>query len=186
MLIRGWKNLRTVKINDTGTLLGNFLSTKHILGLPWWLSGKESACQCRGHGFDPWIRKIPWRRKWQPTLVFLPGKSYGQISYGQRSLVGYGSWGPKESDTTEWLNNSKHIFTLRPSSHTLGNLSQRNKHLCSDKNLYMIVHSIFICNSLKVGTIQMFSSGYMTPAYNHTVSYSSAVKRSKLWRFTVY
>ena len=45
--------------------------------------------------------KFPWRRKWQPTPVFLPGKSYGQ-----RSLVGYSPWGCKESDTTERLNNS--------------------------------------------------------------------------------
>ena len=40
-------------------------------------SGKKSACQCRRrkrHRFDPWVRKIPWRRKWQPTPVFLPGK----------------------------------------------------------------------------------------------------------------
>ena len=35
-------------------------------GLPWWLSGKESTCQCRRHRFDPWSRKIPWRKKWQP------------------------------------------------------------------------------------------------------------------------
>ena len=49
-------------------------------------------------GFDPWVRKIPWRRKWQPTLVFLPGKSHGQ-----RSLAGYNPWGSKESDTTERL-----------------------------------------------------------------------------------
>ena len=58
-----------------------------IWGLPWWLSSKESACQCgrhMRHGFDPWVRKIPWRRKWQPTSVFLPGKPHGQ-----RSLVGY-------------------------------------------------------------------------------------------------
>ena len=46
--------------------------------------------------FDPWVRKIPWRRKWQPTPVFLPGKSYGQ-----RSLEGYSPWGRKELDTTE-------------------------------------------------------------------------------------
>ena len=39
--------------------------------LPRWLSGKESTCQCRRFGFDPWIRTIPWRRKWQPTPVFL-------------------------------------------------------------------------------------------------------------------
>ena len=49
-----------------------------------WLSCKESARQCRRHGFDPWVGKILWRRKWQPTPVFLPGESHGQ-----RSLVGY-------------------------------------------------------------------------------------------------
>ena len=51
--------------------------------------------------FDPWVRKIPWRRAWQPTPVFLPGESPGQ-----RNLVGYGPWGHKESDTTEV---TKHI-----------------------------------------------------------------------------
>ena len=55
--------------------------------LPWWLSGKESACQCRRHRFDTWVRKISWRRKWQPTPVFSRGKSHGQ-----RSLAGYHSW----------------------------------------------------------------------------------------------
>ena len=57
------------------------------MGLPWWLSGKEFACQCRRLGFHPWIRKIPWRRKWQSTPVFLPKKSHGQ-----RSLAGYNPW----------------------------------------------------------------------------------------------
>ena len=47
-------------------------------------------------GFNPWVGKIPWRRKWQPTPVPLPGKSHGQ-----RSLVGYSPWGRKESDPTE-------------------------------------------------------------------------------------
>ena len=46
--------------------------------------------------FDPWVGKIPWRRKWQPTPVLLPGKSNGR-----RILVGYSSWGHKESDITE-------------------------------------------------------------------------------------
>ena len=66
---------------------------------PKWLSGKESACQCRRCrrlGFDCWARKIPWRRKWQPTPEFLLGKSHGQ-----RSLAGYSSWSQKESDSTE-------------------------------------------------------------------------------------
>ena len=65
-------------------LFFNILPPKRYWELPWWLSGKESVCQCKRHGFDPGIGKIPWRRKWQPTLVFLPGKSHGQ-----RSLAGY-------------------------------------------------------------------------------------------------
>ena len=74
----------------------------HLLnpvGFPDGTSGKESACQCRRHkrcGFNPWVRKIPWRKKWQPTPVFLPGESYGQ-----RSLAGYSPWGRKQSEMTE-------------------------------------------------------------------------------------
>ena len=59
-------------------------------------SSNEPACQCRRHRFNPWVRKIPWRKRWQPTQVFLPGKPHGQ-----RSLAGYSPWGCKESDTTE-------------------------------------------------------------------------------------
>ena len=50
----------------------------------------------RETGFNPWVRKIPWRRKWQPTPEFLPGESHGR-----RSLVGYSPRGRKESDRTE-------------------------------------------------------------------------------------
>ena len=49
-------------------------------------------------GFDPWVRKIPWRRAWQSTLGFLPGKANEH-----RSLAGYSPWGRKESDMTEGL-----------------------------------------------------------------------------------
>ena len=66
------------------------------LGLPRWLGGKESSCQCRRHRsceFSPWVRNIVWRRKWQPTVVFLPGESHGQ-----RSLAGYSPRGCKELD----------------------------------------------------------------------------------------
>ena len=75
------------------------------MGFPWWLSGKESACQCNRCGFDPWVRKVPWRRKWQPTPVFLPGKSHGQ-----RSLAG--SMESQESDTIEQINNKLFLFKL--------------------------------------------------------------------------
>ena len=67
------------------------------------LNGKESTCQCRRHRFDPWVGKTPWRRRWQPILVFLPGEFYGQ-----RSLVGYSLWGCKESGMTKQL--SIHII----------------------------------------------------------------------------
>ena len=49
-------------------------------GLPRWLDGEESACQCRRLGFDPWAGKTHWRRKWQPSPVFLSEKSHGQRS----------------------------------------------------------------------------------------------------------
>ena len=70
-----------------------------VLGLSRWFSGKESACQCRRHrrlGFDSWVGKIPWRRKWQPTPVFLPGKSQRK-----RNLAGHSPWDCKESDMTK-------------------------------------------------------------------------------------
>ena len=67
-----------------------------------WSSGKESACQFRRRGFDPCVRKISWRRKWQPISVFLPGESYGH-----NGLSGYNPWGCRESDMTWWLNNNK-------------------------------------------------------------------------------
>ena len=57
---------------------------------------------CRRPWFDPWVRRILWRRKGQPTPVFLPGESHGQ-----RSLAGYSPWGHKELDTTEQLSLSQ-------------------------------------------------------------------------------
>ena len=69
------------------------------VGFPAGASGKELSCQCRTCKrlrFDLWVGKIPWRRAWQPTLVFLPGESCRQTS-----LVSYGPWGCKELDTTE-------------------------------------------------------------------------------------
>ena len=71
------------------------------MGFPGGASGEEPTCQCRSykkHGLDPWVGKIPWRRKWQPTPVFLPAESHGQ-----RSLVGHNPWGHKELDMTERL-----------------------------------------------------------------------------------
>ena len=59
----------------------------HLKGFRW-LNGKEFTHQRRRRRFNPWVGKIPWRRKWQPTPVSLPGKSRGQ-----RSLAGCSPWG---------------------------------------------------------------------------------------------
>ena len=84
-----------------------FLDMLYCIGLHRWPSGKESAFQCRRRKFHPWVRKIPWSRKWQPTLVFLPGKFREQ-----RSLVGYSSLSRKELDMTEQLNTHTQVFSI--------------------------------------------------------------------------
>ena len=75
-------------------------------GLPWWLRGQSVCLQCGRPRFDPWVRKILWRRKRPPTPVLLPGNSHGR-----RTLVGYSPWGRKELDTTERI----HFISLQPS-----------------------------------------------------------------------
>ena len=69
-------------------------------GLPWWLSGKESA-------HSPWVGKIPWRKAQQSSLEFLPGESHGQ-----RSLEGYSPWGYKESDMTEVTEHAHMLYII--------------------------------------------------------------------------
>ena len=99
-LLNGWKYLQIV--SDKGL---TFKIYKQLLqlnalqsefGFSGWHRGKEPTCQCRRPQFDPWVRKIPWSRKWHPTLVSLPGKFHAQ-----RSLGGYSPEGCKELDTTE-------------------------------------------------------------------------------------
>ena len=68
------------------------------MGFPAGIGGKElqETQETQRGEFDPLIVKIPWKRKWQPTPVFLPGKFHGRGSLG-----GYSPWGRKELDTTE-------------------------------------------------------------------------------------
>ena len=82
-----------------------------LRGLPRYHSGTDSVCQHRRrkrHGFSPWVRKIPWRRKWQPIPVFLPGEFHGQ-----RSLAGNNPWGHRESDKAEWQRTNTHTWILQ-------------------------------------------------------------------------
>ena len=134
--------------------------TNKYLGFPGGASGKEPTCQCRRckrHGFDPWVEKIPWRKKWQLTLVFLPGESHGQ-----RSLVGYSPWGYKELDTTEatrhacisqtWLSSELlslyHTHLLNEKVKTEGQATAQQQW-----TLWMIPTT----NTVKINTVVMLS-----------------------------
>ena len=82
--------------------------THLVRGFPGGTSGKEPTCQCRSCkrcGFDPWVRKIPWRRAQQPSPLFLP-----EESHGQRSLEGYSPWGFTDSNITEVTLHSMHLI----------------------------------------------------------------------------
>ena len=68
------------------------------VNLPGGSNGKSVCLKCGRPGFNRWVGKIIWRRKWQPIPVLLLGKFHGW-----RNLVGYTPWDCKESDTTEWL-----------------------------------------------------------------------------------
>ena len=84
---------------DYGELSATHPHTSTKFLLKWLPGGEEPTCQSRKgkrRGFDPWVGKIPWRRAWQPTAVFLPGEFHGQ-----KSLEGYSPWGRRESDTAD-------------------------------------------------------------------------------------
>ena len=85
-------NNMTVRMQRKGNTLAQ------LVGFPGGSMVKNLPGNAGNARKDPWVRKIPWRRKWHPTPVFLPGKSHGQ-----RSLVGYNPWVCKESDMTECL-----------------------------------------------------------------------------------
>ena len=90
------KNVAILLLSQIGIVL-----TK--IRLPWWLRWQSICLRCGRPRFDPWVGKSPWRRKWQPAPVLLPGKSHGR-----GSIVGYSPQGRKESNTTERL----HYYAL--------------------------------------------------------------------------
>ena len=91
------KDCGTLETTDEGSCFFNWVTIHRRASQG--SRGKEPTCQGKRrkrHGFSPQVGKIPRRRPWQPTPLFLPGESHGQ-----RSLAGYSPWGHKESDTTE-------------------------------------------------------------------------------------
>ena len=122
-----------VKHAKPDSMLLLFLSNYEILcsyeGFPGGSSAKESTCQCRRHRrcrFDPWARKIHWRRKWQPAPVFLPGKSHGE-----RSLVTYSPWGcrVRYNLAAKYTHSHTHTHT-----HTRSYEVQISTHFCLGEN----------------------------------------------------
>ena len=90
------------------SFLPTSLEIQHNIGEVIEVSGASQVAQwqriylqcrrCRRRGFNPWVGKIPWRKKWQPSPVFFLGESHGQ-----RSWEGHNPWGDEEPDTTEQL-----------------------------------------------------------------------------------
>ena len=107
-----WANGRTNlgEVNSQEFYLDNI--KLELDDIPWWLRWQRICLQCKRPRLDPWVEKIPWRRGWLLTPVFLPGKSHGH-----RNLVGYSPWACKESDTTEQLT---HTHTHTPELEMLG------------------------------------------------------------------
>ena len=81
--------------------------------LPWWLRWWRIHLQCRRPRFNPLVGKIPWRRKWQPTPVFLPREFHGQ-----RNLVGYSPWSDKELDMTDQITHTHTHTHIHTHTHT--------------------------------------------------------------------
>ena len=119
---------KQVKWENTNHLLTSCIA---FLRLPWWLRLLSVCLQSGRPGFDPWVGKISWRRKWQPTPVLLPGKSYG------KSLIGYSLWGRKESDTTERLD----FIAFLAKQISFPKLMSGTKCLQLSNSLWGILHS---------------------------------------------
>ena len=101
----------------------------NILGFPGGFSGRESTCQCmrcKRLGFDPWVRKIHWSRKWQPTPVLLPGEFHRQ-----RNLMG--SWQFMESKRVghDWAQMHTHEITILPKGDSTNGLEWKEIPLAS-------------------------------------------------------
>ena len=121
-------------------------------GLSRCLSGKESVCQCRWGKFDIWVGMISWSRKWQPTSLFLPGKSHAQ-----RSLAGYSPWGHKsriwlsthsriQHSTVKQFFSNKIIIVRSQGQTGLPNVDSVSKSAFSQMSLHFLTeeHNMFI------------------------------------------
>ena len=111
------------------------------------LNGKGSACQYRRHGFHPWVEKIPWRRKWQPTPAFLPGESHGP-----RSLAGYSPWGHKRVRCCLVTKQEQNIYIY------VCICMYACVYICMYVNVFIYIHT---------GSLQLAASGFSSQPADH-------------------
>jgi len=168
-------NTKSIYQRGKDCLFGNIYDDLlYVKGLPRWCSGKESACQFRRHkkhGFDPWIRKIPWNGKWQTTAVFLPGKFHGQ-----RNQVGYSPWGQKESDMTAWLSIHKHICVLNcMTEDTINKVRKQAQAICKPLNQWVKLPYLLLAPKdeelLQVNFFLRFKNQSLTIVSPHSLNF---------------
>ena len=142
--LKSWELGLKLKLSLKSKSVSICPSFHSYMAFPGGTSGKEPACQCRRHkrrGFDPWVGTIPWRRKWQPTPVFLAGESHGQ-----RSLKGYS---PQSCKSTH-LSSIHHPSIIHPFTHLPIHLSI----------IHPFIHSS-ICSSLANIYLHLYSWCYI-------------------------
>ena len=149
------------------------------------VSGRESACQCRRCGLDPWVWKIPWRRQWQPTPVFLPGKSHGQEEPGRLLSTGL-----QESDTIEGQNkyavlllgkqkNYQYIMTTGLNLRNIALISGRTRHQAVPSVLFFLMFlflaalGLCCCMGFCLGAV---SGGHSLAAVHELIAVASLVE----------
>ena len=137
-----------------------FKTLQYPLELPRWCSGKavkknlvkKSACQWRRHKrgrFNPWVRKIPWRKKSQPTPVFLPGKFHGQRSGHKRIRHG---WATEHTKTSSFSFLYKHTHTFLLHSLLIA-FSSISAFLDPTPNVFLWSVNQFFINCWNLGVI---------------------------------
>ena len=119
-----------------------------------WLSGKRIFLQCRRLGFDPYVKKIPWRRKWQPSPVFLPGNPIDRGVWWAAAQFGGVA---KESDTTKSLNSNKNnLYSSFPICHDESSLI----HTTNAYSLFLLLSNFVLCKgaNLQPGKLCTYQS----------------------------
>ena len=108
-IIHCFSNFCLLASMDNSCQILIFLFWAFLIGLPWLLRWESICLQCGRPRFEPCVMKIPWRRKWQPSPVFIP-----RTSHGPRSLVGYSPWGCSLTQLSDFSSPSSTFISCTP------------------------------------------------------------------------